>query len=149
MATPPGLPGGTDPVTAVGRLLEAADDGRIDALCERLGVRLLGVFGSAARAHRGLGPDAPAPRDLDIAASFTGPNRLLDLLDGLTALTDCDVIDVAVIDGANPVLRAEALVGLPLYEATPGDYAVTQMAALAERRDTAHLRRLDLDALRR
>jgi hypothetical protein len=104
MATPPGLPGGTDPVTAVGRLLEVAED--------------------------------------------TGPNRLLELLDGLTALTDCDVIDVAVIDGANPVLRAEALVGLPLYEATPGDYAVTQMAALAERRDTAHLRRLDLDALR-
>ena len=54
-----------------------------------------------------------------------------------------------MIDGASPVLRAEALVGLPLYEATRGAYAVTQMAALAERRDTAHLRRLDLDALRR
>jgi len=148
MASAPASPDGVDPVTGVERLLDAADDGRIDAMCERLGVRLLGVFGSAARAHRGL-PTAAPPRDLDVAVSFAGPPRLLDLVDALSALTGSDAVDVAVIDGADPVLRAEALVGLPLYEATDGHYAVTQMAALAERRDTAHLRRLDLDALTR
>jgi predicted nucleotidyltransferase len=148
MATAPAHPDGADPVTGVARLLAAADDGRLDALCERLGVRLLGVFGSAARAHRGLTPEERPPRDLDVAVSFAGPPRLLDLIDALTEMTDCDTVDVAVIDGATPVLRAEALVGIPLFEATRGDYAVTQMAALAERRDTAHLRRLDLDALR-
>jgi hypothetical protein len=39
-------------------------------------------------------------------------------------------------------------VGIGLYERDAGDWAIGQMAALAERRDTAHLRRLDLDALR-
>jgi predicted nucleotidyltransferase len=142
---------GADPLTGVERLLAAATDGRLDALCESLGVRLLGLFGSAARRHRVPDPAAPAPRDLDVAVSFLheGSPPLLELVDGLVRLSGCDVVDVAVIDGAGPVLRAEALVGLPLYERTPGDYAVSQMAALAERRDTAHLRRLDLDALGR
>lgn len=34
-----------------------------------------------------------------------------------------------------------------LYERDAGAWATGQMAALAERRDTEHLRRLDLDAL--
>lgn len=135
-----------DPVAALGRLRAAADDGSLDVLCQRLDVRLLGAFGSAARAYRGLANRA-APRDLDIAVSFAGPPRLLELVDALVALTGYDAVDVAVIDGANPVLRAEAMVGVPLYERRRGDYATTQMAALAERRDTAFLRRLDLQAL--
>jgi predicted nucleotidyltransferase len=138
-----------DSLAAVDRLLSAAADGTLDALCERLGVRVLGVFGSAARQHRRPDPSARPPRDVDIVASFAGPPRHLELVDALVQLTGCDAIDVAVIDGTNPVLRAEAMVGIPLYERSRGEYAVTQMAALAERRDTAHLRRLDLEALRR
>lgn len=34
--------------------------------------------------------------------------------------------------------------GIPLYERTAGRFAIEQMAALAERRDTEHLRPLDL-----
>lgn len=140
-----------DPLAAVDRLLSAAADGTLDALCERLDVRLLGMFGSAARQHRhvgrGVGVTRP-PRDLDIAVSFAGPARLLQLIDALVQMTDYDKIDVADIDRANPVLRAEAMVGIPLYERSRGEFAITQMAALAERRDTAHLRRLDLEALR-
>ena len=142
---------GADPLSGVERLLAAAEDGRLDVLADRFGLRLLGVFGSAARAHRFPGRADRPPRDLDVAVSFTGdrdgPPPLVELVDALVELTGCDAVDVAVIDGASPVLRAEALVGLPLYERTAGDYAVTQMAALAERRDTAHLRRLDLAAL--
>ena len=129
---------------AVGRLLAAANSGELDAICRSRGVRLLGVFGSAARPT----PDRE-PADLDIAVSFSGAPDAIALLDELVRITGFDEIDLAVIDGASPLLRAEAMVGRPLFEAEPGLYATTQMAALAERRDTQWLRDLDLEALRR
>lgn len=128
------------PLEALDRLEAAAADGRIDALGERLGLRLLGVFGSAARRD-------PAAADLDVAVSFRGPRRLLHLVDALVQLTGFDRIDVAVLDGADPVLRARALVGIGLFEDRPGEWATSQMAALAEERDTAWLRELDRRAL--
>ena len=126
---------------AVDTLKAAAAAGRIDEICERLGVRLLGVFGSACRSS------GPEPGDVDIAVSFAGPRRDLDLIDALVQLTEFDAIDLAVVDLADPVLRGVAFVGIPLFEAVPGAYAVAQMAALAEQRDTAWLRRLDLETM--
>lgn len=131
---------GRDPREALERLRTAADAGELDTICERYGVRLLGAFGSAVRGDT-------TPADLDIAVSFLEAPDELGLLDALTELTRCDVIDLAVLDRASPVLRAEGMVGIPLYEHQPGVYAIEQMAALAERRDTEWLRRLDLDAL--
>lgn len=122
------------------RLQGAAASGELDAICTRLGVRLLGVFGSASR------DDGPAG-DLDVAVLFRAEPRQLELLDALSELTNYDRIDLAVLDRADPVLRSEALVGLPLYEDEPGAWAIAQMAALAERRDTAWLRALELDRL--
>lgn len=52
-----------------------------------------------------------------------------------------------MIDGAEPLLRARAFTGVGLYEHERGAWAIEQMAALAEARDTAWLRRLDLQAL--
>jgi predicted nucleotidyltransferase len=136
---------GTDPMEGLRRLRAAARSGEVDAVCGRLGVRLLGVFGSAARRLRD--PQSPSPRDLDVAVSFDGPPRELELLAELARLTGCDAVDLAVLDGANPLLRAAAFVGIGLYEKAPGGWASAQMAALAEYRDTEHLRRLDLEAL--
>lgn len=125
----------------VRRLVAAAGSGELDAVCRRLGIRLLGIFGSAAR-------DADdEPGDLDVAVSFRGDPELLRLVDELTRISRCDQVDVTVIDDAEPVVRAEALVGIPLYEDEPGAYTVSQMAALAERRDTAWLRALQLELL--
>lgn len=132
-----------DPRTARRRLEAAADDGELDQVCDRLGVRLLSVFGSAAR------DDGPAPRDLDVAVSFTGTPRVLELIDELVRITGFDAIDLAILDGAEPVLRAAALTGRPLFESEPGAFAVAQMAALAEKWDTAWLRELDLNRLAR
>lgn len=132
----------TTPAEGFERLRAATADGRLDALCDRLGVELLVVFGSAARPPAG----AP-PNDLDVAVSLDDPGRLLELVDALLDLTDCDALDVAVLDRATPVLRARALTGVGLYERTPGLFAVSQMAALAEERDTKHLRDLDLRSL--
>lgn len=131
---------GHDATTALSHLRSAAEDGTLDEICERHDVRILGVFGSALA--------SPDPRDLDIGVGFRRPDGdLLALLDELIKLTGFDRLDVAVIDGADPVLRARALTGLGLYELAEGVFATEQMAALAEERDTAWLRRLDLEAL--
>jgi predicted nucleotidyltransferase len=134
-----------DPVAALDRLLGATERGEVDALGERHGIELLGVFGSAVR--RLHDPDAPPPRDLDLAVRLGAESDLLALIADLVDLAGYDGVDVAVLNGAESVLRSEALSGIGLYERETGAWATAQMAALAERRDTAHLRRLDLEAL--
>ncbi len=127
---------------AAAALFAAGADGRLDELCERAQVRVLGVFGSAAR------PGPAEPGDVDVGVGFLnhdGP--VLALLDALTDLVGCDCVDLAVVDAAEPLLRARAFAGIGLYEHERGAWATEQMAALAEARDTAWLRRLDLAAL--
>ena len=131
---------GTTPIAALRRLRDAGSDGRLDTLCECHGLRVLGAFGSAL--------NTSDPHDLDIAALFVSNDfDLIGLYDDLTQLSGCDVLDIAVLNGAPPTLRARALCGLGLYEREAGDYAIAQMAALAEYRDTAPLRRLELERL--
>lgn len=129
---------------AAHRLVAAAGTGELDAVCARRRVRLLGLFGSATRPAPDREPD-----DLDVAVSFAEHPDELGLLDDLVRITGYDHIDLAVVDGAGPVLRAEAMIGVALFESEPGLYASTQMAALAQRRDTQWLRDLDLEALQR
>lgn len=136
---------GTRPAAALQRLQAAAADGRLDPLCHRHAVRVLTVFGSTVRA----GSD---PADLDVAIQFE-PNRrgdVLALLDELSRLTGSDDLDLMVLDDADPVARERALVDcLPLYESEPSAYARAQVAAMGERMDTAWLRAMDLQTLRR
>jgi len=123
------------------RLAAAVADGRIDELCEQRRVRLLALFGSAAA------DTATADSDLDVAVEWLTDGDLLELVDALTVITEFDRVDVAVLNRAGPTLRARALTGRGLYENEPGAFAVAQMAALAEWRDTAWLRRLDLERM--
>jgi predicted nucleotidyltransferase len=122
-------------------LTAAALDGSLDELCARRRVRLLALFGSAARGR------PTAASDLDIAVEWIADGDVVELLDALSTVTRFDRIDLAVLNGAGPTLRARALTGLGLYENEPGAFAVAQMAALAEWRDTAWLRRLDLQRM--
>lgn len=136
---------GTEPHVALDSLRAAAEDGRLEELCRRHGVRVLTVFGSAVR------PDA-VPRDLDVAVGFephtTGD--VLALFDDLSVLTGSDDVDLLVLERAGPVARERALVQcLPLYESEPTAYATAQVAAMGERMDTDWLRALDLEAMRR
>ena len=127
------------------RLQASADDGRLDMLCEEHGVRVLTVFGSAVSS-------ASSARDLDVAVAYrTGESRDdVKLIDALLALSGIDEVDLLVLDGASPTARRNALVGvIPLYEASPGDYARLQVSAMLEFMDTAWLRRLDLELLAR
>ena len=126
---------------AAQRLAAAVADGRIDELCLRRRIRLLALFGSAATAT------STADSDLDVAVEWLTDGDVVELVDALTVITNFDRVDVAVLNGAGPTLRARALTGRGLYENERGAFAVAQMAALAEWRDTAWLRRLDLERM--
>jgi len=131
----------TTATEAAQRLVAALADGTIDELCQRRRVRLLALFGSAASGT------ATADSDLDVAVEWVTDGDVVELVDALTVITNFDRVDVVVLNGAGPTLRARALTGRGLYENERGAFAVAQMAALAEWRDTAWLRRLDLERM--
>jgi predicted nucleotidyltransferase len=131
----------TTATEAAQRLVSAVADGTIDELCQRRRVRFLALFGSAAA------ETATADSDLDVAVEWLTDGDVVELVDCMTLITNFDRVDVAVLNGAGPTLRARALTGRGLYENERGAFAVAQMAALAEWRDTAWLRRLDLERM--
>ena len=99
---------------------------------------------------------AVEPNDLDVGVSFQrdtegqrvrDPRDRIALWTALVELTGYEGIDLVVLDVDNPVLRADALTGVPLYEFKAGEYAEAQIAAVGERRDTAHLRRRNLELM--
>jgi predicted nucleotidyltransferase len=138
----------TDPRLALAGLMDAARDGRLDVLCEKFSVRVMSAFGSAASESR------VDPHDLDVGVSFrrepharNGVGDRIALWTALVELTDYEGIDLVVLDVDNPVLRAEALTGVPLYEWRRGEFAEAQIAAVGERRDTAASRRRNLELM--
>ena len=136
--------GAMDPIRrAADRLVDLCQVGALDELFIRCGVAGAVLFGSAAR------PEEPCPRDLDIAVLVErgGHVDLIGLLDGLVGAMGTDRIDLVDLDRASIVLRAEALVGVPLFETVAGAIAEAQVRATAERMSTAWLRRLDLELL--
>jgi predicted nucleotidyltransferase len=127
---------------AAARLQSGALSDSIEVLCETFGVQIMTIFGSA------VDPSALSPGDLDIGVQCVADEvDIIGLTDALVALTRCDLIDLTILNRGRPLIRAEALCGIGLYERTKGSLAVAQMASLAEMRDTAWLRRLDLERL--
>ena len=131
------------PAEGLARLRAAAESGELDALCRRHHIRVLTVFGSAARGE-------PTARDLDIGVLFE-PGAQADVLAviyDLGVLVPGDLIDFVHLNRGGPEIREAALVGsVPLYESLPGVLAEAQIAAVGERQDTAWMRRLDLELL--
>lgn len=127
---------------AVQRLLDVVDSGELVALCERAGVSLMVLFGSAV--------DTPEDAsDVDLAVSFEADGGdVLGLLDELYRFTGYEGFDILDLDRAGPVARERALVGCRLlYQAAPGTFANRQIAAIMERLDTDEFRRIDLGLL--
>lgn len=133
------------PAEGLDRMRAAAASGELDELCLRHGVRVLTVFGSAARAE-------PAARDLDIAV-INEPGTPFDpiaLIGDLVALSGVENVDLAHLNRGGPVIRERALVNVvALFESAAGRYADAQTAAIGERIETDAMRRLDLDLLAR
>lgn len=130
----------------MGRLRELAEEGLLGALCERNGVALLVIHGSAIEPRE----DVPA-RDLDFA--FLGRARagvdIVALNNDFIDATGFDRIDLMDLGTAGPVARARALAPgtVVLYEAEPGLYAREQIRAITEEMETRPLRRLDLELM--
>lgn len=120
----------------------AAADGRLDAVCERHGVVVLGAHGSAVVGDR------PA-RDLDLAVLLRRDAPLRTFLDLGAALSGLGGGDVDLMDlrRAAPVARTQGLSGEPLYEDRSGRFAELAIAAWSERLDTSWLRRLEREVL--
>ena len=131
---------------ALDRLRAALDAGELDPDLEALHVDLMSAFGSVARRHSDANSE---PADLDIGVRFDGPVRLLEVVNLLVDTTGYDNIDVAVVTGEHPVLDAEAMGGIPLYERVSGALAEAQMAAIGHLWDTAKFRELDRKLLAR
>ena len=89
----------TIPAEGLRRLRDAAASGWLDAFCARHGVRVLTVFGSAARGEE-------RARDLDVGIltergiSFDAVAAVADLVE----LTGTDAVDVAHLNRGGPVL---------------------------------------------
>lgn len=134
----------TAPIAGLRRLLALAETDGLDDLCERHGIAVLTVFGSAAQGH-------PEPRDLDVGVLLRrgAKPQLLALIGDLQDAAETD-IDLVMLNDGGPVIRERALVGaVALYEAAAGDWLRAATAAALERMDTAWLRRLDLELLAR
>ena len=129
---------------ALKRLRADLDAGELDAQLEALNVNLMSAFGSAAREPD---PAIDEPADLDIGVRFDGPAKLLEVINLLIDVTGYDNIDVAVVTGNHPVLDADAMCGIPLYERVAGAFAEAQMAAIGHKWDTAKFRELDRQLL--
>lgn len=124
---------------ALRRLRAAVGDGRLDALADENGLRLLVLFGSAGRGE--------AARDLDLAYLADHDTDHWRLLADLVDLAGTELIDLVDLAEANVLLRAEALVGEPLLERAPASYADEQMAAVTQAMDTRWLRELSLETM--
>lgn len=122
---------------ALAVLVTATGDTRMDRLCDPLGVRILGAFGSAT-VPEGLlvistWPPAGAATLGSSSCStdrWRSPGSTASIWPTPTSLTPCSGRERS-----------------PAAPWAPGVFATEQMAALAEQRDTEWLRRPDLDAL--
>ncbi len=128
-------------------------DLRIDEPALRAaGVRLVVVFGSAARRSDRPGSDLDAGVLFDGAAPFPGESPApFDARReaAARALRADREIDLVVLDEADPLLLHEvALDGRPVFEAEPGAFEEFRLRAIKRYLDTAWIRRLEAERLR-
>ena len=130
---------------ALKALSMAAEDGSLGELCERRGVDILTLFGSARK-------NPAKARDVDLAVRFRREVRTdpVALINDLMDLLSTEAVDLMLLDRATPTGRFSGLVeARPLYETASGVWANAQMAAAVEFYETDWLRRLDLEQLAR
>lgn len=116
-------------------LNNAVADGSLERLCDRYGLDLVVLFGSAV--------DSDDPGDIDLALAFgkdSGKDFLATLTD-LQALVPGDHLDVMNLDVAEPVARYEAMThGQPLFARTGADFWERQIFAINHYIETQPLR---------
>lgn len=115
----------TEARRALDSLVRAQHNGELAKACERRGIRLLVLFGSAVNWYKSLaGGQSPdlqlRPRDVDIALMLNRSNIPLIFVEAvseLTRLVRSDALDPMQLDHATPVaLNSVAMNGVPLYQ---------------------------------
>jgi predicted nucleotidyltransferase len=127
--------------------LQAETKQKLDRWAGAAGCRLLVLFGSAA------GP-ADAPRDVDLALSFTdlpAPERRLRIIGELQDLCGASPVDVVFLHrDTDPVLRFEIFrSGTPIHESRPALFVEEAVRALALYEDALPFRRALRESLKR
>jgi predicted nucleotidyltransferase len=134
----------TTPTEALARLQAAAESGELDDFCRRYHIRVLTVFGSAARGELN-------PRDLDIGVlvEFDAEFDIFAAAAELIGWLHLDNIDLVHLNCGGPVIRERAMGpgSSGLYESEPGALASAQAAAITERMETDSMRRLDVELM--
>jgi predicted nucleotidyltransferase len=122
--------------------LPGPGDLRLAAVCERLGVRMLVLFGSCAPG--GLAPTAQSDVDLAfLPRDDAPPVRLLDLDGELAALFGGRSIDLASLRGADPLFRWEVMDRAVLLYGDIDDFLAFRAYAYRDFVDSADLRALE------
>jgi hypothetical protein len=112
----------TDPRLALAGLIAAARDGRLDVICEKFGVRVMSALGALRASREWI-------RTTLISEWVFGANHMYETASVIALRCGRPSsnwpamrgIDLVVLDVDNPVLRAEALTGVPLYEWRRGE----------------------------
>ena len=132
------------PAQGLARLRAATSSGELDALCASHHIRVLTVYGSAARGEG-------VARDLDIGVITEGADLdVVTLTADLMDLTGTDRVDLAHLNRAGPVLKERALVGsIGLDNAMLVHLRPRRPRRAASGIDTDPMRWLDLELLSR
>lgn len=110
----------------------------IRPVAEAEGLRLVVLFGSAARGHPG------PPGDLDLAVRTEGELDAVHLTNRLNTVLGRSDVDLADLGRADPVLLLSvAEEGIPVYEAEPGSFVSFQSLAARRFYDTAKFREME------
>ena len=129
---------------ALARLEECVESGVLAALCERLGVEIVTLLGSALTSSD--------PGDMDVAVGFArGADRdLVGVVNAFADLVRGDHLDVMDLDRAGPVAQKAAMIGSRvLYEAHRSVSTEREIRAFMAYEDTRWLRDLQTEVLRR
>lgn len=121
-------------------LRERVADGSLASMCDRLGIDLLLLHGSAV-------DDPAAAGDIDLAYLPTPGADVdhLQVVEELARLVPGDHLDVMPLHRADPVATYAALgLGDPLVERRPDVFAEQQIRAFGEYRDTQKFRDMAL-----
>jgi len=135
-------------ISRAAQQLRDLSETELDILCRRHDVRVLTLFGSAARV--GDRPPDRSASDLDIGVIFQPGSRrdLQGLIEDLIDTLGTEQIDVLDAERASETARLRAIAdGEPLYQSEAMAYANALMAAEALFMETAWMRRQALESL--
>ncbi|MBW3630419.1 MAG: nucleotidyltransferase domain-containing protein [Gemmatimonadetes bacterium] len=124
------------------------DAARLKAVCERLELRLVVLFGSRAAGSRP--PASDSDLDLALRAGPAGvPGGLLACYDELSQVFQGETLDLVLLAKADPLLRYEVMRAGILLHGDSGEFLEYRAYAYRDFVDSADLRDLEATLFRK